>query len=68
MLHSECPMLAINQYRRSIHIGIGGEKPTKIPTVIALYYNTSRGPREPDETRDRAGFEAVVKPLLAEGP
>ena len=51
MLHSECLTLAINQFRRSIHIGIAWVKPTKIPTVIGLYYNTSRGPLEPDRCR-----------------
>lgn len=49
MLYSEWLTLAINQYRRSIHIGIAWVKPTKIPTVIELYYNTSRGPLEPDK-------------------
>lgn len=54
MLHNECLTPAINQYRRSIHIGIAQAKPTKIPMVIGLSYNTSRGPLEPDKGQIRS--------------
>ena len=57
MLYSECLTLAINLYRRSIHIGIAWVKPTKIPMVIGLYYNTSRGPLEPDKDASKENLE-----------
>jgi len=58
MLHNECLTPDINQYRRSILIGIARVKPTKIPMVIGLYYRTSRGPFEPDVDRsDRCRTE-----------